>query len=462
MGCWFDCNRTSCQALRGWWGAAVALALSICVGAEALGAEKRLALVIGNARYREIPLNNPENDARVIASTLRRLGFEVSEHVNLNVKDFRRVLREFARRLQNEEGAAVLFYAGHGVQIDGRNYLLPVDINLRDQEEVKDEAVDIEELFISRLERSRTGVRIVILDACRDNPFKGRTRNISVRGGGLAEMNAAGALIAYSAAPGSTAEDGPPGTNSVFTRHLAKEMLVEGVEVEQMFKNVRVKVIRDTGHRQVPWVNTSMTVNFMFNPRRGPTPEDAAKQAHLARLQELLERREQEQRRLEEQVRRLQQTLQSLRPAIPEGSTRDAIPARPSAAQMELALVAPRIESVATAPSSASPANTPAGSPADAQDAGARAGSTSAVRPSPAHIELAVKPTRREERVQRPEKPTETMAMVEMPTKGHDKTTAAHPLPKAQSERCVAVLIRAQLGEALSQDDLNHLKKECR
>ena len=171
---------------------------------KTVATEKRIAVVIGNARYPAIPLNNPENDARVVAATLRKLGFEVTEHVNLPVRKFRQVLRDYVRALQDTDGVGLLYYAGHGVQIDGRNYLLPVDINLRDEEEIKDEAVDIDDLFMSKLSRAKTRGLIIILDACRDNPFRGKTRNIQAAGG-LAEMGARGALIAYSAAPGATA-----------------------------------------------------------------------------------------------------------------------------------------------------------------------------------------------------------------------------------------------------------------
>jgi uncharacterized caspase-like protein len=286
--------------------AALGLAPSAASAADKPG--KRLALVVGNARYPVAPLNNPENDARVVAATLRRLGFEVSEHVNLSVKAFRQVLREYARRLQTEEGASVFYYAGHGVQIDGRNYLLPVDINIRDEDEIRDEAVDVDELFISRLERARTQVRIVILDACRDNPFAAApTRGLRAVGGGLAEMAARGALIAYSSAPGATAEDGPPGSNSVYTRNLVQEMLAEGVEVEQMFKNVRVKVLRETEQRQIPWVNTSLVADFSFNPRRGPGEAPAASRQEIERLQAALTQREQQQKRLEAELRALRE-----------------------------------------------------------------------------------------------------------------------------------------------------------
>lgn len=254
------------------------------------GADKRIALVIGNARYQRLPLANPENDARLIATRLRSLGFEVNDQYNLGVVQFRRVLREFSRRVQQDDATALFYYAGHGVQIDGRNYLLPVDINLRDQEEVKDESVDIDALFIGRIDKVGSHPRIVILDACRNNPFAGKTRNIS-SAGGLAEMGARGTLIAFASSPGAAAEDGPDGGNSIYSKSLAEEIMVPGVEVEQMFKNVRVKVLRDTSGRQLPWVNTSLTSDFSFNPSGGgrvagaapapatPAPTAAAKAA---------------------------------------------------------------------------------------------------------------------------------------------------------------------------------------
>ncbi|HEY7242234.1 MAG TPA: caspase family protein [Burkholderiales bacterium] len=271
---------------------------------KAATGERRVALVIGNARYPGIPLNNPENDARAMGATLRGLGFEVTEHLNLPVRKFRQVLRDYVRTLQNTDGVGLLYYAGHGVQIDGRNYLLPVDINLRDEEEIKDEAVDIDDLFVSKLEHAKTRGLIVILDACRDNPFKGKTRNIQAAGG-LAEMGARGALIAYSAAPGATAEDGPEGGNGVFTRHLVREMQEQGVEVETMFKSVRVKVLRDTNKRQMPWVNSSLTVDFQFKPQAPHAPKEDLSQEELKRLQALLDRREQQRRELEAQVKAL-------------------------------------------------------------------------------------------------------------------------------------------------------------
>ena len=230
---------------------------------------RRVALVIGNAQYAQAPLTNPENDARLIATTMKTLGFEVDARYNLKAAEFRRALRDFGRTMEDDDSASVFYYAGHGMQIDRRNYLVPVDLNLRDEGEVKDEAIDLEEALLSRIDRVRPRARIFIIDACRDNPFSVRaTRSVRVARG-LAETAAPGALIAFSAAPGRVAEDGPPGSNSVYTRNLAQEMRAEGVEVEEMLKNVRVKVLRETQERQIPWVNTSMVVNFVFNAGSG-------------------------------------------------------------------------------------------------------------------------------------------------------------------------------------------------
>ncbi len=243
--------------------------------------QRRVALVIGNGRYPEIPLNNPEHDARLVAQTLRSLDFEVGEHLNLTARDFKRVLREFARQMDDDQVASVFYYAGHGVQIGGRNYLLPVDIALRDQAEVRDEAIDMQDALLAHVDRVRPRARIFIIDACRNNPFAARGR-APRDANGLAEMAAPGALIAFSAAPGGVAEDGPVGGNSIYTRHLVTELRTAGIEVEEMMKAVRIKVLRDTAQRQIPWVNTSMVVNFMFNPGAAPQAGRAETQPAVA------------------------------------------------------------------------------------------------------------------------------------------------------------------------------------
>lgn len=249
--------------LLAWLAPAPALAWAAPLRAAAPA--RRIALVIGNAQYPQAPLANPENDARLVGATLTSLGFEVALQLNLKAREFKRVLRDFGARMEDDEAAAVFYYAGHGMQIDRRNYLLPVDLNLRDEGEVKDEAIDLEDALLSRIDRVRPRARIFIIDACRDNPFFERSRP-GRSAGGLAEMAAPGALIAFAAAPGRTAEDGPPGGNSVYSRLLAQEMRAPGIEVEEMLKNVRVKVLRETRERQIPWVNTSMVVDFTFNP----------------------------------------------------------------------------------------------------------------------------------------------------------------------------------------------------
>jgi uncharacterized caspase-like protein len=420
--------------------------LAVSLAAPAWAAEKRLALVVGNARYPSAPLNNPENDAHVVASTLRRLGFEVLEHVNLPVKDFRRVLREYAKRVQESEGTALFFYAGHGVQIDGRNYLLPVDINVRDEYEIKDEAVDVEELFVSRLDRARAQTRIVILDACRDNPFGTKSRGLRTVGTGLVEMGARGALIAYSSAPGATAEDGPAGTNSIFTRHLVKEMLVEGLEVEQMFKNVRVKVLRDTNQRQIPWVNSSMISNFSFNPRAVGDLVEPSRREDLARLQASLDKRERDQKELEDKIKRLSRELEQAQAASRPASgplvastapvAKTPVDAPPKGETKVVARVEARSKAdlpPATVPSFAPPPPSPSPSPPPPQAEAASARR----RPAAPDVKVAQAP--------------QNKVAVSRKAEG-----------SPNSERCVALLIRAQLGEQLPASDLSFLQKECR
>jgi uncharacterized caspase-like protein len=453
--------------------------------AKTAAAEKRIAVVIGNARYPAIPLNNPENDARVVAATLRKLGFEVTEHVNLPVKRFRQVLRDYVRRLQNESGVGLFYSAGHGVQIDGRNYLLPVDINLRDEEEIKDEAVDIDDLFMSKLSRAKTRGLIIILDACRDNPFRNKTRNIQATGG-LAEMGVAGAFIGYSAAPGATAEDGPADTNSVFTRHLVKEMLTPGVEIETTFKTVRLRVLEETRRRQMPWSNTSLTIDFHFNPVVADGRADATKQADLARLQAMLERRESEQRKLEEELEaarrelRRQQPVELAPPAEPP----------PGAASAPANGVAPAgAPAVATAPPRATPSEV-RHSDRQFEPSRVEPALPPRIEPSPVRTEPAppagvdsAPPARADVTAPRSDSPAAPVPVAEppgtpKPDKGKSAVAKAAPREaprpadsqvaqrsqaakpaRGESERCVELQVRASLGEPVPTAEL---QKECR
>lgn len=252
---------------------AVPLVLGRIAGAQPLSADpaagRRKALVIGNSRYAELPLDNPENDARLVARTLQGLGFEVSLHLDLKVRDFHRALREFTRSVQDDDGAMLFYFAGHGMQINGRNYLLPVDLNLRDVDEVRDESIDLEDV-LGRSELPGRQARIFIIDACRDNPFGVVSSRPERARKGLAVTGASGTLVAFSAGPGSTSEDGPPGGNSVYSARLAAAMREPGVPVETMLKRVASRVREDTRNRQVPWINTSLQVDFYFNPATAP------------------------------------------------------------------------------------------------------------------------------------------------------------------------------------------------
>ncbi|MCW5750293.1 MAG: caspase family protein [Alphaproteobacteria bacterium] len=249
------------------FGATLLCLLLASMAAVAGASERRVALVIGNAAYREAPLRNPVNDARAIATALRNAGFEVLLHENVNRARFPEVVGQFGERLS--EGATGLFYfAGHGLQVQGRNYLVPVDAAITSEQRVRLEAMDVEAV-LDQMHAARTRVSMVILDACRNNPFERRFRSTS---GGLAQMNApTGTLVAYATAPGRVAADGL-GSHGVYTEELLKAMTEPGLKVEDVFKQVRVNVMRATGEAQIPWESSSLTGDFVFVPPRPATP----------------------------------------------------------------------------------------------------------------------------------------------------------------------------------------------
>lgn len=221
--------------------------------------ERRVALVVGNASYRNSPLKNPQNDARAVASSLRKLDFEVIERHNLSREAFSVVIREFGDRLK---GASVgLFYfAGHGMQVKGRNYLVPVDMDIAREDEVPYRSLDLNEV-LDKMDSARTGVNLVVLDACRNNPF---ARSFKLSQVGLAPVDAPqGTLISFATAPGSVAQDGE-GIHGMFTGALLKHIAAPGLAVEQMFKRVRVDVVRESNNQQVPWESSSLNRDFSF------------------------------------------------------------------------------------------------------------------------------------------------------------------------------------------------------
>jgi len=224
--------------------------------------EVRTALVIGNAAYKHNPLNNAVNDARAMAQTLRSVGFEVTLEENLDQKRMKKAILAFGRGIA-KGGVGLFYFAGHGVQAGGSNFLIPIGASIYDELEVEVESVDAA-YVLARMASARNRLNIAILDACRDNPF-GRSFRSSARG--LAYMNApSGTFIAYATAPGTVAADGP-GQNSFYTRELINQLQVPGLTIEQVFKRVRAAVERQTNGRQIPWESSSLKGEFYFMKR---------------------------------------------------------------------------------------------------------------------------------------------------------------------------------------------------
>lgn len=238
----------------------------------AAAAGQKAALVIGNASYRVGALKNPVNDAQAVAATLRALGFDVTQRENTTLIDLIESFRRFSTATQQAQ-VRVVFYAGHGVQVKGRNYLLPVDTEIRAEDEVPAKSADLTE-FLERLGAIKQGMNVVILDACRNNPFSGGEivgpdgRRLKFRGAtpsGLAPVEAPlGSMIAFSTAPNGIALDNPKEKNSLYTKHLLEHLQSPGLPVELLFKRVRLAVAKETGHVQVPWESSSLTGDFCF------------------------------------------------------------------------------------------------------------------------------------------------------------------------------------------------------
>ncbi|MFH1091686.1 MAG: caspase family protein, partial [Pseudomonadota bacterium] len=231
-------------------------------------AERRVALVIGNGEYRSAPLRNPPNDAEAMARTLSGLGFVVNKKINADRKTMIQAIHDFGRELR-QGGVGLFFYAGHGMQVKGVNYLIPIDANPMAEQEVEFEAVAAERV-LALMEAAGNTVNIVILDACRNNPF-GRSFRSASRG--LARMDAPkGSYVAFATAPGAEAADGT-GSNGLFTEQLLKNMVTPGLTLEEVMKRTRVAVAQATGDKQLPWDSSSLMGNFYFVPATAaPSP----------------------------------------------------------------------------------------------------------------------------------------------------------------------------------------------
>jgi formylglycine-generating enzyme required for sulfatase activity/uncharacterized caspase-like protein len=232
--------------------------------------ERRVALIIGNDIYTHLPaLNNARKDAEDMALKLRELGFETILKVNTGRRDMHRSIRQFEAKL-SDGATGLAFFAGHGIQSDGKNFLIPTDANIEVEDDLEAEALTAQHV-LAAMERAGNSLNIVILDACRDNPLPKRTR--SARRGltvvGI-PAGAKGTAILYAAGEGQTAEDGPRGGNGVFTGELLRALDEVGLSLEQVFKRVNRQVQRRTNNRQRPWSLVSLQGEFVFRGQ-GPT-----------------------------------------------------------------------------------------------------------------------------------------------------------------------------------------------
>lgn len=226
------------------------------------GTEKRLALVIGNGKYmNSMELANPVNDARAMKKVLQEVGFDVYEYEDLSQSQMKMAIDKFGTMLK-QYSVGLFFYAGHGIQSKGANYLIPVDADLKSEQQVEYDCVQADRV-LGLMEAAGSTINIVILDACRNNPFE-RSWSRSVNSTGLAFMNApTGSLIAYATSPGRTASDGS-GSNGLYTSALLDYIKTPGVNILQMFQKVRQTVSIKSGKLQIPWESTSLTADFFF------------------------------------------------------------------------------------------------------------------------------------------------------------------------------------------------------
>ncbi|MDG2195924.1 MAG: caspase family protein [SAR324 cluster bacterium] len=249
----------------------------------------RQALVIGNSKYIHTgPLRNPANDAKAISSTLKQLGFNVMMLTDADQRQMDQAIRKFGADLRGSNGVGLFYFAGHGMQIEGENYLLPTDINPSNEFDVTYDAVPVGKL-LGQMEVAGNGMNVVILDACRNNPFARSFRSSSR---GLAQVIApTGSFISYATAPGDVAADGE-GDNGLFTEKLLQHMITPDLRLEEVFKRVRADVQQDSNNKQVPWDSSSVTGDFFFVPAEGvtttATTESASNQDFAAQAWEVV------------------------------------------------------------------------------------------------------------------------------------------------------------------------------
>jgi hypothetical protein len=253
---------------------------AVLLGTHSASAESRLALVIGQSAYRSVPaLPNPANDARAVTQLLTDSGFEVSTAADLSQGQMREAVSDFAGKVaaKGADTVALVFYAGHGLQIDGENFLVPIDIDPKREADIPIQAVRLNDI-LNTLTSVPSKMRILMLDACRNNPFP----DLKTAGGGLAivdaKVGAPGTFLSFSTSPGAVAEDGS-GSNSPYTNALLAAGKEQNIPIEETFKRVRLAVNKVTEGRQTPWDSSSLTEDFRFSGASvaGPKPAAAPK-----------------------------------------------------------------------------------------------------------------------------------------------------------------------------------------
>ena len=301
----------------------VTFASALLFAAWPAAAEVKVALVIGNAAYPTGPLRNPVNDATAMARRLETAGFDVTLRTNVTQREMTRAVSQFGEALK-PGSVGLFYYAGHGMQVRGRNFLVPVDAQILSEASARSEAVDLD-LVLEQLGPAR--LSMVILDACRNNPFEAKFRSGS--GSGLAQVDAPkGTLLAYATAPGKVASDGAGG-HGLYTAELLKAMDIPGAKVEEVFKAVRVNVIKATSGLQVPWESSSLTGDYYFRPAAAAEAKGAREaQAQQAELQSRLEAerlsREREQQALKAEMEKLREEVRRLSMAAPAQPSAEA------------------------------------------------------------------------------------------------------------------------------------------
>jgi len=255
--------------------------MCMALSVSAAKADRRVAFVVGNGSYKNVAqLPNPPIDAKAMAATLRNVGFEVIEGSNLSRDQMTEKLLDFGRKAQGAD-ISLFYYAGHGIAVGGTNYLLPVDADIKSEMDVKlGAAINIDLTLEQTMGDAK--VKLVFLDACRDNPFAAKiksnaaTRSVNV-GSGLAEMKSGeGTLIAFATGPGQTALDGQEGNNSPFTRALIDNITKPGVEIQQAMTSVRAQVNEETRKGQLPWGHTNLIGAVYLNPSQTTQVANAA------------------------------------------------------------------------------------------------------------------------------------------------------------------------------------------